>query len=947
MAQFQSEIELRVKVVDKELKRLEDRIQRLDKIPGATAFQAAGRVRQSQAILQVEKNRLDLQTRLTAENVKQLNLRSSWAKALRQGAEIQEQIAKNAEKEAAAVAKIEKSRRAQRSKQAGSALSNAAIGASFPLLFGQSGAAAVGGAVGGGLGSFLGPTGGFAGSLVGTVIGDLVDAQTEIKNLAREMGAGKEATDELVKAFQQAGQGADQLAAAIQGVRGIGLELDDEVEAIRLSSQLSEEFGGKIEKIVSSFNTVATSGKVAFGDLARFAGQGIPIFEQLEKNLGVSRSQLLGLAKDGKISAQQVVDALVQIGNAAEGNALKTEGRWQKAWRLIVEGAQLSLQAIGVVLGALVGDVNQTAGDIAVSFAELYRNLVVGAIEAAARISDAFAQILQGASNYADVFSLGGLNPIATKIRDEAGKAATDLNTLSENLRQVAAQGKNTEFKPFGNITLPGALDTDKTGGGATTAARSKLLQLEQQITQEKLKQQDLDTQYEKITQGRLAATQFELKGLADRYEQEVKIIELQRQNALANNKVAEDVVKINELYDERIKTERDRQGLKQIELNQLEAQLKLERELNSVKEDRVTEGVTRDLNRQIENVQERIESPFGGDAAEMAALQIEQTRRYEDAIRGLTEARDDALAAVKAQLQLDEAQRNNDIIRTELEKVAAIDKRRTAYENLIPQLNQVEQAELQLQQTLQKLQPITDGLASGITDVFTSIIDGSKSAQEAFADMLTNMGNALVQEGARMIAQYIAIGIARIFAGMGSSSNFDANPLGGLSFSQPSGFNPGNLFGRANGGPVTGGSPYIVGEQGQELFIPGKSGTIIPNDVFEATKECFNQFRPSSRRRNRRSAPSQQHCNQQHDLRRQQFCILCLCGQQQYTAKSTDDGCSRRRPRSRPTSPNHTKQDELHLRVNRHQRAAVRQHRAAPKRSSHSCQEGTRHGNC
>ena len=34
----------------------------------------------------------------------------------------------------------------------------------------------------------------------------------------------------------------------------------------------------------------------------------------------------------------------------------------------------------------------------------------------------------------------------------------------------------------------------------------------------------------------------------------------------------------------------------------------------------------------------------------------------------------------------------------------------------------------------------------------------------------------------------------------------------------------------RADGGPVTGGSPYIVGERGPEVFVPGRSGSIVPN---------------------------------------------------------------------------------------------------------------------
>jgi phage-related minor tail protein len=38
-------------------------------------------------------------------------------------------------------------------------------------------------------------------------------------------------------------------------------------------------------------------------------------------------------------------------------------------------------------------------------------------------------------------------------------------------------------------------------------------------------------------------------------------------------------------------------------------------------------------------------------------------------------------------------------------------------------------------------------------------------------------------------------------------------------------------LFGLAKGGPAKAGQPYIVGEEGPELFIPKQSGTVIPND--------------------------------------------------------------------------------------------------------------------
>jgi phage-related minor tail protein len=37
-------------------------------------------------------------------------------------------------------------------------------------------------------------------------------------------------------------------------------------------------------------------------------------------------------------------------------------------------------------------------------------------------------------------------------------------------------------------------------------------------------------------------------------------------------------------------------------------------------------------------------------------------------------------------------------------------------------------------------------------------------------------------------------------------------------------------ISGKAAGGPVTGGKPYMVGERGPELFIPGQSGKIMAN---------------------------------------------------------------------------------------------------------------------
>ena len=61
---------------------------------------------------------------------------------------------------------------------------------------------------------------------------------------------------------------------------------------------------------------------------------------------------------------------------------------------------------------------------------------------------------------------------------------------------------------------------------------------------------------------------------------------------------------------------------------------------------------------------------------------------------------------------------------------------------------------------------------------------------------------------------------------------NPDYSALGLPPPSAASGWSAGNTtWGhRAGGGPVSAGSPYVVGEKGPELFVPGNSGSIVPN---------------------------------------------------------------------------------------------------------------------
>jgi len=126
----------------------------------------------------------------------------------------------------------------------------------------------------------------------------------------------------------------------------------------------------------------------------------------------------------------------------------------------------------------------------------------------------------------------------------------------------------------------------------------------------------------------------------------------------------------------------------------------------------------------------------------------------------------------------------------------------------------------------------IGGSLASGIS----GLIEGSATVKDVFADMLKSIGQTLVQEGTKMIATYIAIGIAKAFAGMGRSGGggvgkLPENPLDSFKAAGVQGPIYDFQTGLANGGPAKGGQPYMVGERGPELFVPGQSGGVMRNE--------------------------------------------------------------------------------------------------------------------
>ena len=127
-----------------------------------------------------------------------------------------------------------------------------------------------------------------------------------------------------------------------------------------------------------------------------------------------------------------------------------------------------------------------------------------------------------------------------------------------------------------------------------------------------------------------------------------------------------------------------------------------------------------------------------------------------------------------------------------------------------------------------QSIQGIGDAFSQSMAEGVGSLTTGAASAQQIFANMLNAMASALLSAATKMIATYIAIGLARMFAGM-QGGPAKATSLDQLNMADIDKYSIG-LPGLASGGPAKAGMPYIVGENGPELFVPGRSGTVVPN---------------------------------------------------------------------------------------------------------------------
>jgi hypothetical protein len=169
------------------------------------------------------------------------------------------------------------------------------------------------------------------------------------------------------------------------------------------------------------------------------------------------------------------------------------------------------------------------------------------------------------------------------------------------------------------------------------------------------------------------------------------------------------------------------------------------------------------------------------------------------------------------------------DILIQDLKRVKALEDQKDAADALAKAEEERRKNDpgVQMQEQLDKLLDKQNQAAAAATafgnafsTAITSVINGTKSADQAIADMLSSVAEHFMDMAAQIIAKQLAIiAYGLIMKALGFGFNPSQDGISGLSIGSPSSFGGGNLF-AADGAYVSSPTSAVVGEGGEPEYI-------------------------------------------------------------------------------------------------------------------------------
>ena len=610
-----------------------------------------------------------------------------------------------------------------------SGLSDALIGGAFPLLFGQGIGASAGGALGGFAGAKIaGGKGGFGGSLAGTIVGQAtIDFAI---NSAVELGqALRKPTENIEQLTKFLGIAGTELGTNVSVLQKLGLQSTASATAL---AKLEEILKAEGYKNLDTLSKQLTDLENAFSRLKLAAAN--LLSEPLTQFLNFLTDTIKLISRAGGVGGfittspekLQAIDKQIQAerkGATDLQGAQPTQAELaaqkaitdEKQRQITLATAQKNLEADKLNLTRV--DLATRQGAIAVQ--QVQNDLARKQLEYRNETTEAAKELL-------------GLE-VQVLQQQEAQAQAAQRNAIAAAERAVRQQKRGLFVDQIGltNQLTEAKTEAEKIINGEAAGLASSILSTEARLSNERL-----------ILRARQAIEEEGVK------ENDV-LKEIRVKYAL-----------LHQLAIERSANEHDVNQQLLVQVNLTQKQIDQQRQLANLQ----TEGRFKQELQRTQSFQDPTGFGFFGDALLNQKLAVEEYNLtlavYNKQLTDLQEN-----AATEGL--------NTDLGKKYTKDAAALKDQIALYKEYQPAIIQARLEQEKFNTILNATTPVVDNLFDSISNV----VAGTMTAKEAFASFLNSVADMLADTAKKMIAQYIAIGIARMFAGFAPGVANAASP--------------------------------------------------------------------------------------------------------------------------------------------------------------------------
>ena len=618
------------------------------------------------------------------------------------------------------------------------------------------------------------------------------EIETQTRSLAILAGSAQKA-GQIIQELQQLGAvtpfTSTELIDAAKRLQAFGVEADKVVETTKRLADASGATGAELSGLVTAYGQVQAKGRLQGEELLQFQERGIALQEELRKMYGMTGEEFQKALSKGQVSAKAVEVALQNLTNTGgkyANGAIAQSDTLQGRLSTLQDGIDALARRIGQALTpALNAIFNQAIA-------------VVDAINAAlaAGRGGGFTRSVAGAKQF---LNIGATSQAVDNIAKGIGQVSSQKNKsgIQQNLQALQ------QYQRL--LQSVGANDPNQ--GRAVQLQGEILGKINQNLAAQKQLQSGAKQTNKLFTPPLLGAAPAggggggraaggggadkaanDAKRLAEELQQSVKrgddlFRQLSRQAVLlgTTSETERKRLQIQYEYQDRVR-----------EINELkdaEQKVNLMAVNDEIKRLQTLELQTEELKKQLEVFYELAGLSMGGMLPGGAG-------------------------AFRTDVNLDpndRAQQKIDEYKTKL---------------------------TELQDPINMAQRGAQGIGDAFASSFQGIMTGTQTAQEALASFFQNIAKSFLDMATEIIAQMVImyafkqlLGLFGGGAGIAPSNNFSGAFSGTTASFNPSSFGMGLLPARANGGPVSSGQTYMVGERGPELFVPGRSGTIVASN--------------------------------------------------------------------------------------------------------------------